>query len=225
MVELADSLSEKPPNHFIYVGSMSCFGIDLTSRIVDELSPKVAYDNYSNNKIDACNYLHSAKFNFPISILHPTGVYDKYSKRLEMYRNILKDGYIVFNAKKKGINNIIHADDVARACIEVTYRKMGNNCDEYIITGEEIYYLEWFRILERELGTEARVHLPALISPFLRGPIGALFRQLQCKVPIIVPRYKRALFERETSFSAEKARSHWGYQAALYFNDVMKSSL
>lgn len=123
--ELLDHFNGSLLKHFIYVGSMSIFGIDLPTGILDETAPHVPDNDYAQNKIDASAAAIGASTSFKVSVLHPTGVFSSNSKRLNTYREMLTNGYFVFDSGGCGINNSVHADDVASAILACYSRQKG----------------------------------------------------------------------------------------------------
>lgn len=211
--------------HFIYVGSMSVFGLDLPAGILDEQAPRVPDNEYALNKIDASAAVMSADIACPVSVLHPTGVYDAFSKRLVDYRNLLNNGYIVLDAGGRGINNIVHADDVAIAIVTCLTRRRGDRAEEYVINGEGICYSEWFEVLERHLGVENEKRVPLRFLALCHGPLRRLLRAIGLRPPIVLPDYKRAMFERGAIFSSGKAGAHFEWKPVNRFVDINSASL
>lgn len=209
--------------HFVLLGSMSVFGMELPAGMLDEQMPRVPDCEYARNKIDAAGAAMGVDVEFPLSVLHPTGVYADGSKRLNMYSEILARGYIVLQAGGQGINNIVHADDVAAAVVAVANRKLGGRVEEYIINGETISFADWLGALEKCLGVEERRRLPVVLAPICRGPVRRIFAAMGLREPIALPAYKAALFERRAALSSDKARLHFAWRASHRFADVMDS--
>lgn len=207
--------------HFILLGSMSAFGMKLPDGKIDEDAPRVPDCEYARNKIDAAAAAMGANADFPLSVLHPTGVYSDGSKRLNMYEHILTQGYIVDQEKRRGINNIVHADDVANAIVEAASRESGSKAEEYIINGEAVVFSDWLAALERRLGVADRKRLPPFMAPVCRGPARRILSLAGFRVPIQLPQYKTQIFERKAYFSAEKAMAHFGWGASRRFSDVV----
>lgn len=207
--------------HFILLGSMSVFGMKLRDGKIDEAAPRVPDCQYARNKIDAAAAAMGANTNFPLSVLHPTGVYSEGSKRLKMYENILTQGYILDQEKRRGINNIVHADDVANAIVGAASRESGGKAEEYIINGEAVIFSDWLSALERRLVVADRQRLPSFLAPLCRGPVRRLLALAGLRVPIRLPAYKTEIFEREALFSSEKALAHFGWCASRRFSDVV----
>lgn len=210
-----------PLKHFVLLGSMSVFGMRLTAGKINEDMPRVPDCEYARNKIDSVAAAMEADVKYPISVLHPTGVYAEGSKRLGMYSEILSQGYIVPREGGQGINNIVHADDVAAAIVAATKRRFGDRAEEYIINGEAITFAEWIKALETYLVVADRIRLPAVLAPVCRGPVRRYLAAMGVRVPIALPAYKAAIFERKATFSSEKALSHFGWCASRRFADAM----
>lgn len=211
---------KSPPKHFVLLGSMSVFGMELPLGILDEHMPRVPDCEYARNKIDAASAAMEADVEFPISILHPTGVYAEGSKRLNMYSGMLSQGYIVLQAGGQGINNIVHADDVAAAIVAVTRRKLGGRVEEYIINGEAISFANWLEALEDCLGVKERKRLPVVLAPICRGPVRRILAALGLRAPIALPAYKAALFERKAVLSSDRAMAHFGWHPSYSFANI-----
>jgi nucleoside-diphosphate-sugar epimerase len=224
VVEVLEYFENTNLKAFIYCGSMSVFGIDLSASLISENTVRVPDCDYAANKIDVCEFLMRAKVSFQVSILHPTGVYDAYSKRIKTYRDMLRSGYICLDAGGGGINNIIHADDVARAVIACFSRVFGNRAEEYIINGELITYREWFSILERSLGNAQMPRIPLQLLKLCRWRMRSLLRMVGLRLPILLPAYKRAMFERKSIFSSDKAFLHLDWTPKRHFIDVITES-
>jgi len=223
-IEIIEYFKESSLQHFIFGGSMSVFGIELPAGILDENAPRVADNDYARNKVDACAALISSDVDFKVSVLHPTGIYDDTSKRMKSYREMLSWGYFVLDAGGHGINNIVHADDVGAAIYACSTRLIGNRAEEYIINGEAVSFEEWFSILESEKNLNKRRRLPAILAPCYRGPLRRFFIAFGYALPILMPAYKRKIYERDTEFVSEKAAVHFGWQAKTHFKDVINST-
>lgn len=221
VVEIIEHFKKASLQHFIYVGSMSVFGIELPAGTFDENTPKIADNDYARNKIDACAAVISSHVDFKVSVLHPTGVYGSTSKRLKSYREMLSKGYLVLDAGGHGINNIVHADDVAAAIYACSTRIIGNRAEEYIVNGETISFAEWFSILESKKGLNKHPRLPVIFAPWYRGPLRRFLIALGYRLPILMPAYKRRMYEREAYFVSDKAAAHFDWQPKILFQDVI----
>lgn len=223
VADTVEHFRDSPLKHFVLLGSMSVFGMELPEGTLDEQMPRVPDCEYAGNKIDAAHAAAQANVAFPISILHPTGVYADASKRLGMYLELLSQGYIVFRHGGQGLNNIVHADDVAAAVLAAAKRKHGGRVEEYIINGETISFADWLGQLEMCLDLQKRKRLPAVLAPICRGPIRRALAALGLRAPIALPAYKATMFERKALFTSDKARLHFGWQASHRFSDVLSS--
>jgi nucleoside-diphosphate-sugar epimerase len=221
VIETVRHFAGSPLKHFIYLGSMSVFGLDLPAGRLDENAPRVPDNDYARNKIDASAAVLAADVTFPVSILHPTGVHDITSKRLKSYREMLANGYIVLDAGGRGINNIVHADDVAAAIVACFTRQQGGHAEEYVINGEAIPFGEWLAILERQVGVANRPRLPIKFIQLYRWPLRRVLRAIGLRLPILLPAYKRAIFERGALFVSDKATAHFGWHPTYRFADVI----
>lgn len=221
VTETVNYFSDSKLSHFIYVGSMSVFGMDLTEDNIDENARRVADNDYACNKIDACHAVVSAEVCFKISILHPTGVYDEYSKRIKMYQDLLENNYIVFDRGGDGINNIVHAKDVAGAVIAGMNRSNGQRAEEYIINGETISYSKWFGVIEEKSSLSGRIKIPLFMSSVCRSIFRKFLNKLNMRIPVYLPTYKRAMFERTSIFHSTKAKRDYNWTPKYLFKDVM----
>jgi len=220
VVELLRHFQDSLLKHFIYLGSMSIFGIELPPGQLDENAERVPDNDYAQNKIDASAAVMGADVSFMVSVLHPTGVYSATSRRLKSYCEMLAIGYLVLDSGGGGINNIVHAADVASAILSCAIRNKGERAEEYLINGEKIKYSEWFGVLEQHIGASQH-RVPSRLAKLCRGPLRLLFRAARLRIPIIMPSYKRAMYERDTIFLSDKATIHFGYEPCLRFKDVM----
>jgi nucleoside-diphosphate-sugar epimerase len=223
-IELMEHFKMSSLQHFLYGGSMSVFGLELPVGNLDESAPRVADNDYAKNKIDASSAVMSAGVDYKVSVLHPTGVYDKTSKRLKSYRKMLSSGYLVLDAGGHGINNIVHAGDLAAAIYACSTRVIGKRAEEYVVNGEGISYAEWLSILESENGLNNLPRLPAVFTPLYRGPLRRFLIALGYRIPIIMPAYKRKIYERESRFISKKAEVHFGWQPKIFFQDAINST-
>jgi len=221
VIETLNHFKDSSLKHFIYLGSMSVFGIELPPGQLNETAPRVPDNDYAQNKIDASAAAMEADISFKVSVLHPTGVYSANSKRLKSYREMLANGYLVLVAGGRGINNIVHADDVAAAILACATRQKGGRAEEYLVNGEAIKYSEWFTVLEQQLGVVDQHRVPARLSSLCRGPLRRILRTARLRLPIIMPAYKRAIFERNTLIVSDKAAAHFGWQPCLQFKNVI----
>ncbi len=220
VVDVIEHFRNSALKHFILLGSMSVFGMKLQDCKIDEDAPRVPDCEYAKNKIDAASAAMGANTGFAVTVLHPTGVYKLGSKRLTMYENIFKVGYFLDQEKCLGINNIVHADDVANAILLSACRKSGGLAEEYICNGEAILYLNWLSALESRLGVADFQRLPSFLAPLCRGPIRRLLVLGRFRIPIRLPAYKMEIFQRKALFSSEKALAHFGWSASKRFSDA-----
>ena len=223
VIELITHFKSSSLQHFLYMGSMSVFGIELPVGELDESTPKVADNDYAKNKIDASYAVMSADVDYKVSVLHPTGVYDNTSKRIKSYREMFSKGYLVLDAGGHGINNIVHAYDLAAAIYACSTRMIGNRAEEYVVNGETISYAEWFSILEREQGLNNLSRLPAILIPFCRRPFRRFLIALGYRIPILNPAYKLKMYERKAKFVSEKAEAHFKWKPKILFLDAIIS--
>jgi nucleoside-diphosphate-sugar epimerase len=223
VVDLIEHFRNSDLLHFILLGSMSVFGMKLPVCKIDEFAPRVSDCEYSRNKIDAVSAVMEANTEFRTSVLHPTGVYSEGSKRLIMYENIFKLGYILGQEKCLGINNIVHADDVANAILGAACRESGGKAQEYIVNGEAVIFSNWLSALETRFGSNC-LRLPSILAPLCRGPIRRLLVLAGFRIPIRLPEYKMEIFQRKAFFSSEKALAHFGWSASRRFSDVVLST-
>jgi nucleoside-diphosphate-sugar epimerase len=206
--------------HIVYVGSMTVFGQQLSDGVIDESAPRIGDTSYGANKLAAARAVLESDMSGMVSVLHPTGVYAKGSKRLETYAEMFRNGYIPM-LRGSGYNNVVHADDVAAAIIACLDRKAGRRADEYIINGEVIPYADWFLALERRIGVASYPRVPTWLSPMVRGPFRRAALALKIRPALQVPAYKVASYERKTIFSAEKAARDFGFAPVHGFRDTL----
>ncbi len=206
--------------HFIYVGSMSVYGMHPKDAVVNENSEKVADTSYARNKIDATTLVTSTEAHFLTTVLHPTGVYDATSSRITTYRKLLRSGYIVPSMGGNGVNNIVHAEDLASALIFCLQRTSGVKAEEYIINGESLPYREWFSMLERATGVQNKPRISPRRMWSRRSILGRILMKCGYRVPIFMPEYKMALYENKAVFSSEKAKTHFSFMPQKSFRTV-----
>lgn len=208
-----------PSRQFVYAGSMVVFGQTPVLPIVDETHPRNPDTDYAAQKIEATTRVLSARDYVRPTVLHPTGIYTAGSKRIRMYVDILRQGYIVTKAGARGINNIVHADDVAAALLQCLNRT-GTDPEEYIINGECLPMMDWLSTLEQAIGCfqKPRVRLEALQLP--QEKLQELVRQTGARMPVFLPEYKLELFEKGVPLSFEKARRDFCYEPRHRFQDV-----
>lgn len=210
--------------HFIYLGSVVIFGMESSIEFSDETMPKVADTSYSTNKVDATLAVMGSDPHFNVSVLHPTGIYTRASQRIETYRDLLSWGYLALNRGGAGLNNIVHAEDVAAAIEACFYRTGGGRAEEYVLNGETISYSDWFTILEASVKRKTLRHLPVWFAPVCRGPIRRLLANFFL-LPIVMPAYKREMYEQKRVFVSEKAKLHFGWAPRAVFLDIFSTSL
>jgi len=75
---------------------------------------------------------------------------------------------IAFISVGSGINNIMHAKDIASAIILYFERKRGAPFEEYIINGELISYRYWFSAIENQIGISERFRLQIFLAPICK---------------------------------------------------------
>jgi nucleoside-diphosphate-sugar epimerase len=206
--------------HFVYVGSMSVFGMLPKDDIVNECSEKVADSIYASNKIEATRLVLSSNAQFLKTVCHPTGVYDANGKRIKSYQDLLRYNYIVTLKGGMGINNIVHADDVAIALIECLHRPKTNESEEYVINGESIIYNEWFRLIEKTVGVENKRLAPQIFKPLYLILARKLLQFIGFRCPIDLPYYKLLIFENKAILSSLKADKDFSFKPTKTFRDV-----
>jgi len=214
------NLGNENVRHFVYVGSMVVFGLSPKDSIVTEISEKIADSVYAANKIAATTLALDSSAPFLTTVIHPTGVYDETSKRIEFYRQLLEQNYIPALSSGNGINNIVYADDVALALINCLNRPTKNKSEEYLINGEAIAYREWLGLLEKTVKQRNKVRVPAFMKVVFRGPIRRFVNSLGVRCPIYISKNKQSEYERKTIFSSAKATADFSYAPRIKFIDV-----
>lgn len=110
---------------------------------------------------------------------------------------------------------------MASAILACATRQKGERAEEYLINGEAIKYSEWLAVIEQHLGVANRHRLPAKLLQLCCGPLRQFFSAVRLRVPIIMPAYKRAIFERKTLILSDKATTHFGWRPCLLFKSVI----
>jgi len=197
--------------HFVYVGSVSVYGLIPNGPFVTESSPFSVYDSYSQNKADATQAVLNLGCNFPVTVLHPSLIWDRQSPRIQRLRHDLKSGYFLLDDTKVGIANMIHADDLASAILLSSSRAYGDVSEEYIINGECVPYPQLFEQIELQLGVRNRTRLPPFTSRLIRWKFRDAAYKFGVRVPIRLSDYKKKQYVAGVKFSSQKAKSHFGF--------------
>lgn len=220
LVRALDGMGDTGPRHVVYLGSMAVFGATPPAR-VDESAPRVGDTAYATNKIDATRALLNHAGSYLATVLHPTGVYDmERSKRIRSYTELLASRYIVTAAGALGTTNIVHADDVAAACVQALDRPSAPRSVEYLINGESLSYAEWFASLEKWLGVDGYRRVPEPIAAVARVVPAPVRRLARLRLPARVPDYKAAAFEHVAVFDSSKAAAELGFHPIHRFRDL-----
>lgn len=206
--------------HFVYVGSVSVFGMVPKDAIVSESSEKKADSAYALNKIEASRLVLNSSAEFLTTVLHPTCVYDAQSNRINSYQDMLRSNYIVTLSGGMGKNNIVHADDVASALVDCLHRLKTNKSEEYLINGETIVYKNWFRSIEKTIGVENKRLAPKIFRPLYRGVVRQFLNRMGFRCPAFLPHYKLLIYENNAVCSSQKAIRDFSYLPARKFKDV-----
>jgi nucleoside-diphosphate-sugar epimerase len=212
-------IEDSKPRHIVYVGSMAVFGLTPKDEVVTEDSDRVGDTAYARNKIAAAKFASMTRQGLMSTILHPTGVYDETSPRIQTYRQLLSKNYIALRAGGMGTNNIIHAADVACALTQCVQRTSSMPTEEYIINGESISYGSWFSRLASTSTKHTWLQLPRAARLFCRGPVRRIFNAAGIRCPLPVPDYKLAAFEHQVRYNSDKAERHFDFHPRTHFDE------
>ena len=216
VVELLELFSKSPLKHFIFIGSMVVFGESSNNLTITEDSPKITENMYAKNKLDATMAVLSSLGSFYCTVLHPTGIYSIGSERILSYKNLLYHHYINFLNGGSGINNIIHASDLATAML-LCLSRQGRKNEEFIVNGEVIKFHDWMKIIQCMMA-QKKYRIPAFFRFFNRGPVKNIFYKTQFRTPLKTPDYKLALYERNVIYSSSKLKRETGWLPIVKFN-------
>ena len=206
--------------HFVYTGSMVVFGSMPGDHIVTEASVKNGDTPYASNKIAATQLALQAGPGLLCTVLHPTGVYAEYSSRIDSYRELLSRNYVPDHLSRHGVNNIIYADDLARALVQCLNRPRDHLAEEYIVNGESKLFTEWFAELASTVRRRSWIQLPVFTRHVCRGPLRRLLNSVGIGCPLPFAEKKESVFERKTTFCSGKARAHFGFDPQTLFQRV-----
>ncbi len=211
--------SEAAP-HLVYVGSMVIFDSRGREGTITENSPIYADSEYASNKLDAVNLLRQLPTNLRATVLHPTGVYDVTSPRILSYQSLLAHNYVP-TSTPLGINNIVHAKDVAHALCSAAERQAGNTMEEYIINSESLTYHEWFAAVKATTQPSCWLRLPACFRRLCRGPIRSFLNYLGVECPIYFDPNVNSPIVQRFVYSSEKAARDLGFIPQVLFASCM----
>lgn len=206
--------------HLVYLGSMVVFGAPTTATVT-EASPQSVESVYAQNKLDACRKVLQPPPGVTTTVLHPTGVYDATSPRIRSYRQLLERNYIP-PSTQLGINNIIHADDVAAAIVQCLRPPTTAPAEQYIVTGEALPYPDWFEQLSTTVPKQCWLRLPAASRHLIRGPLRHLCNQLGLECPAHLNLQTGAPLTRRAVFNSDKARRDFGFAPTRTFAEMCR---
>lgn len=218
LLEGLSGISVQRKRHFVYVGSMAVFGVRPADEVVTESSRRNADSEYAENKLAATNLAMTPVRGVVCTVLHPTGVYDEKSSRINKYRKLLSANYVPA-LPKLGMNNIVHADDVANALVLCLDRGLEENA-EYIINGESVSFRDWFSCLESTVESRCRLRLPEAFRFICRGPIRNLLNRLHICCPIYFSNRMDSPLFKESVFSSNRAFEDFGYRSMYSFKET-----
>jgi nucleoside-diphosphate-sugar epimerase len=220
LVDRLRGISDGRSRHFVYTGSMVVFGAHPPDRTVTEASAKNGDTPYAENKIAATMCAMAAAPGLFCTVLHPTGVYAEHSSRINSYRALLAYNYVPTQLSKRSINSIVYADDVAAALWQCLDRPRDRLAEEYIINGETKLFVEWFSELSGTVRSRTWVRLPPVTRHICRGRLRRLLNAVGVGCPLPFAEKKGSVFERETLYSSDKARKHFGFAPQTSFRQV-----
>lgn len=223
LASLIDALRVLPSSrlrHVVYVGSMVVFDSTPTFGVITEDSPRAATSDYPKDKLAAVQQIYRIPENIYGTILHPTGIYDASSPRIRRYQRLLEYNFVP-QSVPLGINNIVHARDVANALVLCLGRPLNNRVEEYIINGESIAALDWFRVLESSVKKKCLFTLPSYFRYVCRGSVRTILNRLYVGCPIYFDKSAHSPIVQHLVYAGDKAQRDFGYVPEIKFSEAL----
>lgn len=209
---LVDAVRLLPVQSIIFVGTIGVYGNDPAPGVYSEESLKVGDIAYAKSKIAAVEFLQGESTQRSVTVLHPSNVYARQSRRVEYYRKLLASGYLLYEKDGSGFYNVVHSDDVADAIMRALKRDVGAEFEEYIVNGETLEFRDWIGAIEKRFQYDKRKSIPRAFYPVCRGPIRRFLSPFGYRLPAKIPSDKARLFEKQVMFSSEKIKNHLCWQ-------------
>ena len=219
LLERLSRLKDGKKRHFVYVGSMVIFGASPLDNVVTESSRRNVDSRYAENKLAATKFALTPAHGVVSTVLHPTGVYDEKSSRINKYRKLLSANYVPASPRL-GMNNIVHADDVANALVLCLRRNLENN-SEYIINGQSLLYRDWFSYLEATVEKNCWLKLPEKFRYICRGPVRRFLNSIHICCPIFFSKQIGSALLNKSVYSSDKAFKDFGYTGKKSFQKII----
>jgi nucleoside-diphosphate-sugar epimerase len=216
VLSLLEHFAHSSLRHFVFIGSMVIFGESINNKTIDEQSEKIAENIYAQNKLDATLAIANSVLPFKTTIFHPTGVYNSTSERIAGYKQLLTNSYFSFSSGGQGVNCVVHASDVASAIL-LSLNRSGEQKEEFIVNSEHITYCIWLGVIEKTITPKA-IKIPNYFKYLIRGPIRKLLITTQFRIPLKIPNYKLALYERKVYFDSSKLQRNLNWLPQIKFN-------
>lgn len=201
---LANAVTAFDPKRVVYASTIGVFGDSPAEGVYDELSEKRPSTAYSHDKCAGRDFLASLP-DVRGTVFYLSNVYSDEGGRVDSYRTLLNQNWLVLPRGGRGLYNIVHVDDIAAAVITSLERQEAG-LREYVLSSEALPFREWIDYIERRFGLDRHVRLPAVLAPVARGPLRRLLSRLG-RVPARLPAEKEALFERRVVYSSALARA------------------
>lgn len=212
------------PAQTIYISSVGALGSNLPSGDYSETSPRIGDSAYARDKIDASAYLQTKVGLTRGTVLLPSNIYDERSSRVRYYRDLLTQGYFVYKRDGKGIYNIVHAEDVARAVVCAMSNSAAPLFAEYVVNGEHLEFKDWVGMIEKKFDLTTRTKLPRGLESIIRGPIRKVVAKLGVRSPMRIPEPKATTYEAKIRYQSDKLCKELGWTATHMARDVLSKT-
>jgi nucleoside-diphosphate-sugar epimerase len=232
---LLDAAVTTDVRRFVYLSSIAAYGT-TPDGVVDEGFPRIApADLYGRTKLQLEQEVLWKASSIEVVVLQPANVYGQgqcwWGRGM---LDLMRLGKVIMVNDGEGVANMVHVADVVQA-IENALTTPGIGGESFLVSdGRPITWQQYYLALERLLGRNATISLPAAKASILSSELqnrslpARTFRWLNRKMlgrPVIFPLSADAIetFCRKTVFSIAKARQRLGYKPHYDFPSGLKT--
>ncbi|MEA5005839.1 MAG: NAD-dependent epimerase/dehydratase family protein [Rikenellaceae bacterium] len=176
---------------FLFVSTANVFGYGTKEKPGDEslpIRPPFNRSLYAKSKVAGQNLAMSYSDKIEIISVNPTFMIGKYGDRNGSNRIItraegrsLKKGrYLLF--VPPGGKNFINVENAAREIIKILYE--GKNGKAYIVSGENLSYVEFYKLLKSVTIANFRIVKIPVPAMLIAGAAGSMLRLAGIKCPL-----------------------------------------
>ncbi|MCC2590215.1 SDR family oxidoreductase [Chryseobacterium sp. MFBS3-17] len=215
--QILNIAQEQQVEKIVFTSTAAVLGPSYGTPLTEKDSRKgEAQNEYEDSKAQAealCRRYVQEK-NMNIVMVNPPRIYgpgveqesNSITKLLKQYD---EGKWKIIPGNGEGIGSYVHVEDVARG--HLLAMKHGKPGERYILSGENLSYNEFFRIIRKTTGKNYRLYKIPLPFMLLAGHMMVLREKLTGIPPLLTPKWIRK-YNEHYALSSAKAEEELGYK-------------